>query len=472
MPEVISTPSVDASWLRANEESLTRADEIIASQLADRQRFGEHTNMALCDAVFNVVGRSLGMARGSKARAVAPESLGAESSSLLLLGEAGSGKTHAVEWCIRRLREADKSLVVLRARGGSYATDVECVRHLATQVAGQSTKDPRANASFEEGMEWLRQVLATSFKDAGAVIVVLDRFEYFCSKARQTLLYNLFDIAQEVGVSLSIIGMSARVDVMTMLEKRIRSRFSMRHLHTSLPTSMPELFKVLMTQFRLPANCGLKPAFIKDFHRFVEVALQAKAAQWQPHLDMGRPPTWFMWQCLPLAALLGGGGAAASSSAPPAAKRARLAETDSTGYLPSSTPEEARALLLGSLSEAEHVLLLAFWRLRSRKEPQNLARALFEVQQLHERGGFVAAFVQDRYSRSFEALVRAQLLEVGAQGSTDSSRRYLPCHCPVDSIYGALILDLEKGSARAQAWNPLRALPQPVQQWAARQRRG
>jgi hypothetical protein len=458
-------------WLAANEESLARADALIASQLADRQSFGEHTNMKLCDAIHDVVGRSLRTGSSSVAGGAPASSLSSESSSLLLLGEAGSGKTHAVEWCIRQLQEAEKSLVVLRARGGAYATDVECVRHLASQVAGHLVKDPRANASFEEGMEWLRQVLAKSFKTAGAVVVVLDRFEHFCSRARQTLLYNLFDIAQEVGVALSIIGMSERMDVMSMLEKRIRSRFSMRHLHSFVPTSMDGLVKVLMTSFRLASDCGLKEAFTKEFNRHVEGALRARGAQWQPHLrNGGHPPSWFLWQCLPLASLLREAvdhtGNSAPSSAP--AKRARTgAGPDASSFLPSTTPEDGRALLLSSLSEAEHVLLLGFWRLKSRQLPLTLARALHEVQMLHDGGGFVAAFVQDRYCAAFESLLRVRLLELGA--GSDSGKRYLPCHCPVDSIYTTLVRGLESPGS---AWNPLRALPQPVQQWAARQRRG
>merc|ERR1711957_354487 len=264
------------------------------------------------------------------------------------------------------------------------------------------------------------------------------------------------------------IGMSDCMNVMSMLEKRIRSRFSMRHLHTLLPTSMADLTKVLMTRFHLPATCGLNKAFIKEFHRNVESALFAKQEQWQHHLEMGKPPSWFMWQCLPLTSLLNAATDRpfAASTAPPA-KRARLGLVDSSDSLASTTIEDARALLIGSLSEAEHVLLLAFWRLRSRQEPQTLARALHEVQRPHESGSFVSSFVQDRYCRAFEALVQNQLLLV-APGSTDVSRRHLPCDCPVDSIYGALVRDLEKTDG--QAWNPLRVLPQAVQLWAARQR--
>merc|ERR1719197_1762753 len=129
---------------------------------------------------------------------------------------------------------------------------------------------PHANASFQAGMEWIKGVFKGSFKQARAMVMVLDQFEHFCSRARQTLLYNLFDIAQEAGVHLSVIGTSEKMDVMGSLEKRIRSRFSMRHLHTFLPQSVEELVQVLMTRLRLLPDTNLPKPFQKEFHRKVE----------------------------------------------------------------------------------------------------------------------------------------------------------------------------------------------------------
>ena len=37
-----------------------------------------------------------------------------------------------------------------------------------------------------------------SFQRDSAVVIVLDRFEHFCGMARQTLLYNLFNLAQDL----------------------------------------------------------------------------------------------------------------------------------------------------------------------------------------------------------------------------------------------------------------------------------
>uniref|UniRef100_A0A6U6PIX8 ORC1/DEAH AAA+ ATPase domain-containing protein n=1 Tax=Zooxanthella nutricula TaxID=1333877 RepID=A0A6U6PIX8_9DINO len=490
------TPAAAAglrAWLERHADAVRQADDFLAKRLADPKVFGEHTNTQQCDEVFSIVKQSLGGEAGDHGPG--------GSSSVLLLGEARSGKTHVVEWCINQLREAQPRLVVLRAYGMSYSTDIECVRHLVSQVAGQLPNAPRANASFESGMEWLRAVLTDRFQQASAAVIVLDRFEYFCSRARQTLLYNLFDIAQEVGVHLSIIGMSERMDVMGMLEKRIKSRFSMRHLHSFLPTTMEELVQVLMSKLRLPARSPAGLAFkgplLGEFHRRVEAALRAKSAQWQHHLELGRAPSWFLWQCVPVAALLHDAAAAeeavrssdvapsssigqveaaqpgdalrgVASPAPPA-KRLRLG-ADAPGCLPSASPEEVRALLLSSLSETEHIVLLALFRRKDRQASATLALVFWEVQRLHEEGGLVAKFVPDNYCAAFDRLVQMRLVEVAGTGSGDPPLLYQPCHSLVHHVYTALVVDLESSSGPKLPWNPLRGLPQIVQRWSARQR--
>jgi len=455
--------------MQRHRDAVARADEVLAGRLSDPTCFGDHSSMDLCDEVFSIVKRSIfGDGGGLDAT---------ESSSVLLLGEASSGKTHAVEWCIKKLQEAKPTLKVLRAYGKYYATDVECVRHLATQVAGDLVAAPRVNASFEQGMDWLRKVLCESFRHASAAVIVLDGFEHFCSRARQTLLYNLFDIAQDVGVCLSIIGMSEKMDVTSMLEKRIKSRFSMRHLHSFLPTTMDDLIQVLMSKLRLPTDADFKAPFVKEFHRHVEAALRARAVHWQPHLDLGRPPLWFLWQCLPVHALLHDAAAvaapreAAPSTAPvvaehvtspaPPAKRARLSVSFAM------TEGAKKALLLASLAEVDLIILIALHRLQAREVVPTLSRVLYEVQLLHDAGGLVANFDQDRYCAAFERLQQMRLVKL-AGSAGDTAKRYVQCHSLADRI-PELVQDLER-SGMAQPWNPLRALPQSVQQWAGRQR--
>jgi origin recognition complex subunit 4 len=51
------------------------------------------------------------------------------------------------------------------------------------------------------------------------------KYQYFFL---QTLLYNLFDIAQSRAAPIIVIGLTTELDVVESLEKRVKSRFNHR----------------------------------------------------------------------------------------------------------------------------------------------------------------------------------------------------------------------------------------------------
>lgn len=71
-----------------------------------------------------------------------------------------------------------------------------------------------------------------------SVVFVIDEFDLFATHARQTLLYNLFDIAQARKAPIAVLGLTNRIDVVESLEKRVKSRFSHRYVYLSLPKNM------------------------------------------------------------------------------------------------------------------------------------------------------------------------------------------------------------------------------------------
>lgn len=68
-----------------------------------------------------------------------------------------------------------------------------------------------------------------------SVIFLIDEFDLFATHGRQTLLYNLFDIAQARKAPIAVLGLTTRIDVVESLEKRVKSRFSHRSVYLSLP---------------------------------------------------------------------------------------------------------------------------------------------------------------------------------------------------------------------------------------------
>ncbi|KHN97047.1 Zinc finger, FYVE/PHD-type [Metarhizium album ARSEF 1941] len=77
-----------------------------------------------------------------------------------------------------------------------------------------------------------------------SVVFIIDEFDMFAAHPRQTLLYNLFDIAQSRKAPIAVLGCTTRLDVVDMLEKRVKSRFSHRYVYLAPPKSLPAFWQI------------------------------------------------------------------------------------------------------------------------------------------------------------------------------------------------------------------------------------
>jgi origin recognition complex subunit 4 len=174
-----------------------------------------------------------------------------ESNSLLLLGSRGSGKSLLVNTALADLtRKHTDDFHIVRLNGFIQTDDKLALREIWRQL-GREMKvdddDTNEVISYAETMTSLLGLLAhpeelhdpnvmnldesADARIAKSVIFILDEFDLFTTHPRQTLLYNLFDIAQARKAPIAVIGCSTRMDVVDCLEKRVKSRFSHRWLH-------------------------------------------------------------------------------------------------------------------------------------------------------------------------------------------------------------------------------------------------
>ena len=84
-----------------------------------------------------------------------------------------------------------------------------------------------------------------------SIIFLIDEFDLFATHARQTLLYNLFDIAQARKAPIAVLGLTTRIDVVESLEKRVKSRFSHRYVYLSLPTNVSAFWDICRQGLRV-----------------------------------------------------------------------------------------------------------------------------------------------------------------------------------------------------------------------------
>lgn len=117
-----------------------------------------------------------------------------------------------------------------------------------------------------------------------SVIFVIDEFDLFATHARQTLLYNLFDIAQARKAPIAVLGLTTQIGVVESLEKRVKSRFSHRYVHLSLPKSIPAFWDIckqglLVDEEEMEAEgFDMSLEGLDEFHEYWEQKIEVNIA--------------------------------------------------------------------------------------------------------------------------------------------------------------------------------------------------
>ncbi|KIW06127.1 uncharacterized protein PV09_03292 [Verruconis gallopava] len=181
-----------------------------------------------------------------------------ESNSLLLIGARGSGKTSMINSVLNDLSRSQKEhFHTVRLNGFMQTDDKIALREIWRQLGREMEISEMENGGGKSYADTLTMLLALlshpeeiaggrvdSGRVAKSIIFIMDEFDLFATHARQTLLYNLLDIAQSRKAPIAVIGLTTRIDVTEALEKRVKSRFSHRYVHLSLPKTLSEFVDV------------------------------------------------------------------------------------------------------------------------------------------------------------------------------------------------------------------------------------
>ncbi|KAL8647571.1 MAG: hypothetical protein Q9226_006375 [Calogaya cf. arnoldii] len=174
--------------------------------------------------------------------------LAGEGNSMLVIGPRGCGKTTLVESVLSDLAfEHDDDFIVIRLSGFIHTDDKLALREIWRQLGREIAAEDEATGirtNYADTLTSLLALLAHSSDEEGSqnetarsVIFVIDEFDLFTSHPRQTLLYNLFDVAQSRNAPIAVLGLTTRTDVVESLEKRVKSRFGQRYIYLSHPRS-------------------------------------------------------------------------------------------------------------------------------------------------------------------------------------------------------------------------------------------
>ncbi|KAH6610560.1 hypothetical protein Trco_000580 [Trichoderma cornu-damae] len=178
-----------------------------------------------------------------------------EGNSMLLIGPRGCGKTTMINNIVKDMsREHGQDFHVVRLNGFIHTDDKLALKEIWRQLGKEmKVEDDLLNRSnYADTMASLLALLSHPSEILGldegvtsqSVIFIIDEFDLFAAHARQTLLYNLFDIAQSRKAPIAVLGCTTRLDVVEMLEKRVKSRFSHRYIYLSLPKNLAAFWQV------------------------------------------------------------------------------------------------------------------------------------------------------------------------------------------------------------------------------------
>ncbi|XP_062042465.1 origin recognition complex subunit 4 isoform X2 [Lepus europaeus] len=181
-----------------------------------------------------------------------------ESNSVLIIGPRGSGKTMLINHALKELMEigeASENILQVHLNGLLQINDKIALKEITRQLNLENAVGDKVFGSFAENLSFLLEALKKGDRTSSCpVIFILDEFDLFAHHKNQTLLYNLFDISQTAQTPVSVIGLTCRLDILELLEKRVKSRFSHRQIHLMNSFGFPQYVKIFKEQLSLPAE--------------------------------------------------------------------------------------------------------------------------------------------------------------------------------------------------------------------------
>lgn len=192
--------------------------------------------------------------------------LAGEGNSMLVIGARGSGKSALVENVIDALSTDHRDdFYVVRLSGFIHTDDKLALREIWRQLGREMEIDESETSKTNNYADTLSTLLALlshpsemgeaeDNQTTKSIVFVLDEFDLFAYHPRQTLLYNLFDIAQARKAPIAVLGLTTKIDVVESLEKRVKSRFSHRYVHLPLSRSLAAFWEICRQGLTIDMN--------------------------------------------------------------------------------------------------------------------------------------------------------------------------------------------------------------------------
>uniref|UniRef100_A0A3B1JQR4 Origin recognition complex subunit 4 n=1 Tax=Astyanax mexicanus TaxID=7994 RepID=A0A3B1JQR4_ASTMX len=179
-----------------------------------------------------------------------------ESNSVLIVGPRGAGKTMLLRCALRELlelQEVKKNVLQVHLSGLLQTDDRIALKEITRQLHLENVVGDKVFGSFAENLVFLLEALKKGDKSSSRpVFFILDEFDLFAHHKNQTLLYNLLDVSQSAQAPVAVVGLTCRLDMLELLEKRVKSRFSHRQIHLLSSMTFPQYQETFRSELTLP----------------------------------------------------------------------------------------------------------------------------------------------------------------------------------------------------------------------------
>ncbi|NXG46131.1 ORC4 protein, partial [Psilopogon haemacephalus] len=221
-----------------------------------------------------------------------------ESNSVLIIGPRGSGKTALLNHALKDLKEmkqVQENLLEVHLNGKTncqffmkknlflpgllQTNDKVALKEITRQLQLENVVGDKVFGSFAENLAFLLEALKKGDRASSCpVLFVLDEFDLFVHHKNQTLLYNLFDVSQSAQTPVTVVGLTCRQDILELLEKRVKSRFSHRQIYLLNSFDFRQYLKIFKEQLSLPDKFP-DESFAQRWNNNIQSLAEDKAVQ-------------------------------------------------------------------------------------------------------------------------------------------------------------------------------------------------
>lgn len=232
-----------------------------------------------------------------------------ESHSVITVGPRNSFKTFLIDHKLSLLSEDYQNQFITIKLNGFIHSENAAINGIATQLETQLEKlhgvkenlsptneDEESTTNISSGsltevFEKILRLLDSASREKiinpdhngngetttkVTVVFIFDEIDTFAGPVRQTLLYNLFDMVEHARVPVCIFGNTTKLNILELLEKRVKSRFSQRIIYTPHITTLDK-FKVTIEEQLIPLE-GIEEykdiKYMKEWKHLIKSLLQ------------------------------------------------------------------------------------------------------------------------------------------------------------------------------------------------------